>query len=561
MPWPTCSTPRARPASPRAWRVDAPQRGPAWCAAPTTPPWARPDLAAVRPALLRRLDAGDLGAAPQRRPAVVLLPGHGSARSTTWRGSSRGHGVTTPGSPRACSTRWWTAARTASRPLRQLLTGGDVLSPEHARRSWSASGLAPDQRLRPHRGHHLHLLLPHDRRAPARGSACRSAGRSPTPASTCSTSACAPVPVGVAGRAVHRRRRPGARLPGPAGPDRRALRARSVRRRRAPASTAPATSPAGCRTATSSSSAASTTRSRCAASASSWGRSRRRSPRHPGGARGAWSLARDERGAAQLVAYVVPRRPPSGRRARRRGAARATCAERCRSTWSRPPSCRSPRCRSPPTARSTARALPRAGARLGRSRAGGRTLAPPRRLERGASPRSGARCSGSSRVGVARQLLRPRRPLAAARSEVHGRLARARSGRDLPLGRSVPAIPRSRRSPASCARRPGRAGAAARRAPAGPLPSRRAAGTGHRHRRHGRPLPGAHDVDEFWRNLRDGVESITRFTDEELAGRRRRSRRSLRRSATTSRAERRARRRRRPVRRRLLRLSRRARPR
>ena len=51
-----------------------------------------------------------------------------------------------------------------------------------------------------------------------------------------------PVPVGVPGELLHRRRGPGARLPRPAGPDRRALRARSVRRRSpARASTAPAT--------------------------------------------------------------------------------------------------------------------------------------------------------------------------------------------------------------------------------------------------------------------------------------------------------------------------------
>ena len=70
-----------------------------------------------------------------------------------------------------------------------------------------------------------------------------------------------PVPVGRAGRAVHRRRRPGARLPRPPGADRRALRPRPLRRRarRAPlphrrprALAAP--------TARSSSSAASTTR-------------------------------------------------------------------------------------------------------------------------------------------------------------------------------------------------------------------------------------------------------------------------------------------------------------
>src|SRR5215204_5658232 len=30
-------------------------------------------------------------------------------------------------------------------------------------------------------------------------------------------------------------------------------------------------------------------------------------------------------------------------------------------------------------------------------------------------------------------------------------------------------------------------------------------------------FPGARNVDELWRNLRDGVESVTFFTDEELA--------------------------------------------
>ena len=29
-------------------------------------------------------------------------------------------------------------------------------------------------------------------------------------------------------------------------------------------------------------------------------------------------------------------------------------------------------------------------------------------------------------------------------------------------------------------------------------------------------FPGAQDVNQFWQNIRDGVESITHFTDEEL---------------------------------------------
>src|SRR4029453_2199021 len=31
-------------------------------------------------------------------------------------------------------------------------------------------------------------------------------------------------------------------------------------------------------------------------------------------------------------------------------------------------------------------------------------------------------------------------------------------------------------------------------------------------------FPGADNIDQFWRNLRDGGESIRRFTDEELKG-------------------------------------------
>ena len=34
--------------------------------------------------------------------------------------------------------------------------------------------------------------------------------------------------------------------------------------------------------------------------------------------------------------------------------------------------------------------------------------------------------------------------------------------------------------------------------------------------RHGRALPKADNIDEFWENLRDGVECISAFRDEEL---------------------------------------------
>ena len=71
----------------------------------------------------------------------------------------------------------------------------------------------------------------------------RSAARSRTRAVYVLDERRQPVPVGVAGRALHRRRGPGARLPRPAGADGRALRARPVRRRARPRGcTAPATS-------------------------------------------------------------------------------------------------------------------------------------------------------------------------------------------------------------------------------------------------------------------------------------------------------------------------------
>ena len=88
---------------------------------------------------------------------------------------------------------------------------------------------AADQRLRSDREHDLHLLPPVSGRDRPAGRRCRSAGRSPTRRRYVLDAAGSRCP-GRAGRAVHRRRRAGARLPGPPGADGGALRARPVRR-------------------------------------------------------------------------------------------------------------------------------------------------------------------------------------------------------------------------------------------------------------------------------------------------------------------------------------------
>ncbi len=170
-----------------------------------------------------------------RRPAASIVPPRGGAGRRAALAAAarreRRHGAA--GDPARPGGRSCDAALAAEPPaLRGCSCGGEAL-PREPGRALLAAARRPraGQPLRPDRdARSTSHLLPLRRGAGDRRR-CRSAGRSPTPASTCSTAALQPVPVGRAGRAVHRRRRPGARLSRPAGPDGRALRAGPVRRR------------------------------------------------------------------------------------------------------------------------------------------------------------------------------------------------------------------------------------------------------------------------------------------------------------------------------------------
>ena len=197
--------------------------------------------------------------------------------------------------------------------------------------------------------------------------------------------------------------------------------------------------------------AAPTSRSRSAASASSWGRSRRRWPRIPA-VREAVVVAREDRAEdARLVAYVVA---GAGAPVSPRGS--------CGASWpSALPDYMVPvglraarrRCRSPPTARWTAGPCPEPAA--ARRPADRRS---PRRARRSRScwPASGPRCCGVERGRRRRQLLRARRPLAARHPAALAGARRA-SASSCRCARSS----RRRRSPAWPRGSSGRAGAAA----------------------------------------------------------------------------------------------------
>ena len=216
--------------------------------------------------------------------------------------------------------------------LARVIVGGEALAPARCAlaRPPGRPGTASGQPLRPDRGHGRRAigLRTADREPARRRRADRPADRR-TRGPPARRARGEPVPVGVAGRALHRRRRPRARLPRPARADRRALRARS-RSPRDPGARLYRTGDLARRLAG--------RRPRVPRPARPPGqgprlphraraRSRRRSPRHPGGRASAVVAARDGRaGGRRLVAYVVAARTAAAPSPAR--AARATCAAR-----------------------------------------------------------------------------------------------------------------------------------------------------------------------------------------------------------------------------------------
>jgi hypothetical protein len=180
----------------------------------------RRDLPPARAHRLRRRDAGDLGAAAQRR-APCRLPAGEAHACLAGRGdpdAGRDHPLA---DGRALQRRGRREPRGPPPLAPAPRRGGGPQRPARAEGALRAAGRAARQRLRPDRGHHLHLLPPHrgrrwlehPHRAPHRQHPGLRARRAPGAG-----------PDRCAGGAVPRRRRPGARLPRPAGADRGALR-------------------------------------------------------------------------------------------------------------------------------------------------------------------------------------------------------------------------------------------------------------------------------------------------------------------------------------------------
>ena len=233
------------------------------------------------------------------------------------------------GAQRCCPTR-------RCRRLRVITVGGEACTPD-----WSATlGAGPPvlQRLRADRGdggRDLRGCRPGPARRP-------SAGRSPTRQVYMLDARGQPVPLGVAGRAVHRRGRAGARLPRPARPDRRAVRPRS-RSAACPGARLYRTGDLARRPARRQHRVPGPRRRpgedpRLPHRA---GRDRGRAGGAPGGARGGRRGARGRAGR-QAPGGLRDRRR---RRPRPRRRAARLLRERCRSTWCRRASSRWTRCR------------------------------------------------------------------------------------------------------------------------------------------------------------------------------------------------------------------------
>ena len=318
---------------------------------------------------------------------------------------------------RRCSTRWSSAA--AGESLRGrcagLLAGGEVLS----RRPWcgGSSRRSRGSRLvnvlRPHREHDRHATCrPLTRRTQARPRVPdRPADRRTPRVYVLDRHLRQPVPVGVRGELLRRRRGAGARLPRPAGPDGRALRARSVRTQdRSAASTAPATWRGGGRTATWSSWAAIDQQVKIRGFRIELGEIEAALAAHPAVREAAVLVARRRRTTSGWW--------PTWRPARRRAVDRraAPLARRAPPRAHGPVGLRRPAsgCRSRPTARWTAARWPRS--RPSGAPTGGRYrgAAHAGRGGPGRPLRRGARRGADRRPGRRpRQLLRAGRPLPA----------------------------------------------------------------------------------------------------------------------------------------------------
>ena len=376
------------------------------------------------PVQLRRLGLGALLAAAGRRAAWSWRdPAAHRDRGYLARRSSPREGVTdrSTSSPRCCRPSSSSRGSSGCRTLRRVVRSGEALPAELA-----ATGSSPASarscttstaRPRPRSTSPFHACEPRGRRrvVPDRP-ADRQRARS-----TCSTRGLQPVPVGRAGRALHRRRRPRPRLPGPAGADRRALRPRSrSARSRARASTAPATSPAACRTATLEFLGRLDHQVKIRGFRIELGEIEAALAEHPGGARGRGR--RRARTARATSAWSPTSCPPSGRRRPPPSCAGFLRRAAARATWCRRPSSLLAALPLTPNGKVDRRALPAPDARRG---------APARPTSRRATPVEERAGGDLAEVLGARAGRRPRQLLRAGRRldpQHPGRRARRAGG-------------------------------------------------------------------------------------------------------------------------------------